>query len=1408
MTTLLAALALGYQDPTDLHVWVSRDVAPGKNIQLVINTRNLPVVEAKAYPVDALSWLSRVHKGEDRPPPIGRAVASWSVTVRQPGQQLNPTDNYFSRRVNVPMTSPGVYLLEFKAGDETASEVVNVTNLAIVNKRSQYSDLAWVTDHKNGNCIDRAELLFFSRHGTLLEKDSTAEDGARLVRTQKQPEILVVRRGRDFAAVPIPILNNDGQLNTFWQTDRPIYRPGQTVYFKAILRRTHGQGYEPEVGRPVSVSLLDPRETALDTFSFTANANGAVAGQFEIPQEGMLGAYTIDLRDQDEHTRQSISVAEYRKPEFKLDLAPQQARYLSGEKLRFNLHAGYYFGAPLPQAAVAWEARRNGLRFYAPNMADRWFYSGDGNLYPRDTYGSTPFVAEGQANTDKDGNAVIELNSDPKTGDSDYSLSVTVVDATHRQAQASTSVPVYASKLRINITPEIEAVALGGLVPVRILVTDLDGNPKPATVVLKSISDVYDSKKDIYEWRTLAQKKVRVPTSGYLREAMPALYGGELHLEADTTDDTGRSTMDEAQLWVEDPNYRPAKEIKQPTLELRLDKRLYEPGETAHAYIADNTPARPLLIVEEGLDIWRYRVASGKSIAYAMKTDLRMSPNAFLSVSQWPNHQLLEQNVIVPAPDRSKLLNVTVTPAKPEVKPGDKVSYHVETKDRWGHPVAAELCLNVVDEAIYALAPDNTGDPYQQFWGARSNRVESISSDPEEVSGGAYQRAAANSPTVRTRFEDTAYWNAFVSTDATGQTDVSFEAPGNLTTWRATARAFTPGTQVGGASTKIIASRPLTMRLALPRQMTSGDRLTVQGTINNRTANPAKVDVKLKVDGADLSGGASQTVDVPANGQTGVAWRVSTPKVPASGSATFEAQAIAQSNAPDMNDALRMRIPVYPRGYKTSASIGGSVQASATTSLHLPDDSLGEAIALHALVFKGVGAEANADAEAIVEQRYGSPAAANSLIAAAYLGSATQHENIREALAMLSRDMMQPSGWGWWEGQPTDTLITTQVAHALAVASSEGISVYSNLVDTAKEALPPKYAETQLWEYRARIAASLRELGDTKAHDMLGECLSQGINMSPFARLRLVQGLLVDQQASSADATKELESVLTLVSRGSGSSYLPVGEGIGWTASSVQSTALLLQVLVQTNLDPELQSELVQWLVSSDDAREGSGEEMAQVVEALGAYLKKHPENGRLGPVSITVDGVEYQLKPSTVDDSASVNAYNVPLHPGSNPVSITRTGDGVALYKLATDFFRPADNESHVGLRVARRFEVRNAAGIWTEVDRVIKPGEPVRVTISVWGDDIPDAVRVDEPLPAGFEFVDSDLNYRAREEVRDRAVVHYLANAGTPTVFRYYIRAEAGGKIVAPPASGQYLRRPLVLGHGATQPLEVSDK
>ena len=144
-------------------------------------------------------------------------------------------------------------------------------------------------------------------------------------------------------------------------------------------------------------------------------------------------------------------------------------------------------------------------------------------------------------------------------------------------------------------------------------------------------------------------------------------------------------------------------------------------------------------------------------------------------------------------------------------------------------------------------------------------------------------------------------------------------------------------------------------------------------------------------------------------------------------------------------------------------------------------------------------------------------------------------------------------------------------------------------------------------------------------------------------------------------------------------------------------------------------------------------------------------------------------------------------------------------MVSLTAEFYRPASSESHTGVRVARKYEVRNAAGVWTELDRAVVTGEPVRVTLSVWGDDISDAVKVDEPIPAGFEFVDSEVGYGMREEVRDGKLIHYLANVGTPVIIRYYLRAEATGSVVASPPSGQYLRRPAALGHGVELPIHV---
>lgn len=103
------------------------------------------------------------------------------------------------------------------------------------------------------------------------------------------------------------------------------------------------------------------------------------------------------------------------------------------------------------------------------------------------------------------------------------------------------------------------------------------------------------------------------------------------------------------------------------------------------------------------------------------------------------------------------------------------------------------------------------------------------------------------------------------------------------------------------------------------------------------------------------------------------------------------------------------------------------------------------------------------------------------------------------------------------------------------------------------------------------------------------------------------------------------------------------------------------------------------------------------------------------------------------------------------------------------------------------------------------MKLGESVRCTVVVWGDDVPDALRIAEPIPSGFEFVESEKPYGANEQVRDGEVVDYFLNVGEPCTFHYYLRPENAGSLVALPATAEYLRRPAFRGHSTTQPIEV---
>ncbi|MFI5386275.1 MAG: alpha-2-macroglobulin [Fimbriimonadales bacterium] len=1396
-----------------INIWVSKDVAPSSKIRIQVNTQNLPVVHVAAYRIDGEEWLRRLgvpHR--PRPAIIGRPLREWNATIATKDQRPNPNqaDTYYSRQVNLPPMGPGVYLLSLtSAGAPEAWAVVNVTHLAVLAKRSPTQMLVWVTDAIIGRVVRGARISLYSRGGDLIKSYETGSDGTALFSRKPGSETLVIARGRDLAAVATGAPDPDGRLVAHFQTDRPIYRPGQTVFFKTILRHTLGQAYAVVPNSACTVQLRDPKDNPVDELQATSNTMGSVDGKFDIPSEGMVGPYTLVLTNQKQTAYQTISVQEYRKPEFKVDVTPAKKRYLAGEEIEFDVDAQYYFGAPVQQGAVRYQIRREPMPFYDVDPNEGWFYGGDGNLYPRDTYSASPFVAEDTAFTDEKGRLVIKTPADPAAPDSSYSITLSVEDSSRRQVQGEASVPVYAAAIRLSIRADLEYASLGSLIPFTLRTVDLDGKPVAAKVAIEMVKPEWDEKTGQMRERHITSTTVQVPATGRAKLTLPAREEGDYVVRATAPDGTGRKAKAQAPIWVWGNFQKPKKERPEPMIGLKLDKRVYAPGQTARAFVSTNLTDSPILVVAEGGDIWSYEVIRSprRGQLCEIKTDARMSPNAYVTAAQWTKGQLLSANEILPLPDPTRQLTVEAKPDKNDYRPGETATYSIRTLAKSGRPVPAEVSLSVVDEAIYALSPDNTPDLYRFYWGQRPNRVGTHMTAPEEMSGGAYQRVSTTVAPLRQRFEDTAYWNAFVETGPDGTGKISFEMPGNLTSWRATARGVTLDTSVGVARSTVLANRPVMLRLATPRQMVQGDRVTLIGTIDNRSDADHEFEVSLNSAGVQVSGDAKQRITVPSRKQVKVEWVLDAPKLPDSGQAVLTGQAVAldvpEASRADMSDALQVRVPVVPKGVRERVLTGGVVAKEASATLVLPGDRIEPATVVRVEVSGGIGAYMRASADRVLSYgRWGSIGAANQLIAAAAMKLPSSDKNVRESLALLSRNQ-HPDGWGWWESAPSDPVITARVLWALGIAKKSGIKVYDNLLKAAQFAAVERFNRTNLWEHRALLAASLMVSGADKARDRIDEVIDGGKNMSPYSKLRMAEAMVI--AGSPVGASELAEDALKDISNGPTAAFLPTREGIGWTAGNVETSAQALSAMLALHSHEDLQPKVARWLALPDSDYWRSTDEDAAVAWTLSTYAQGHPDPNRIGEVEILVNGTSVKSTPAKIGDIALATIPRELLKNGENAIVLKRTENGEAFFSIDAAVYRPELNETVHGVRVLRRFEVRNDAGIWVELNRRVQPGEPVRCTVIAWGDDVPDALRIVEPTPAGFEFIDGEAAAMSEQEVRDGAVVHYLINQGAPQTFRYYIRAEAEGLLTALPATAEYIRRPADRGQSNGDRLEV---
>ncbi len=188
---------------------------------------------------------------------------------------------------------------------------------------------------------------------------------------------------------------------TWYFTDRAIYRPGQTVYFKGITLEKQSVDYQLADPENTVVELRDANNQVISTLKLTTNDYSSFEGRFVLPQQGLNGRYT--LRSQ--YGSASFQVEAYKRPQFEVKLPAPEAQYKLGETIQIKGEARAFAGFALDSVKVRYSIER---QLFYPFYRHWW------GLPP--VMNQSSLIASGTTITNQDGEFSIPLELLPAPG--------------------------------------------------------------------------------------------------------------------------------------------------------------------------------------------------------------------------------------------------------------------------------------------------------------------------------------------------------------------------------------------------------------------------------------------------------------------------------------------------------------------------------------------------------------------------------------------------------------------------------------------------------------------------------------------------------------------------------------------------------------------------------------------------------------------------------------------------------------------------------------------------------------------------------------------------------------------------------------------------------------------------------
>jgi hypothetical protein len=257
-----------------------------------------------------------------------------------------------------------------------------------------------------------------------------------------------VQKGSDKISSDVYLQNKNTPdkvvLDDYLFTDRAIYRPGQTVYFKGIRLERKDKVNKIAPNQSVKVAFKDANYQDVKELTLTSNEYGSYSGSFQIPSFGLTGQMTL----QTNRGSVNFSVEEYKRPTFKVNFITSKEEFKLGDKLKINGNATAYAGNTIDGALVSYVVKRS---FYLP-----YWYAYRYRIMPISQ--EATIILQGTTKTDEKGqftisfDALKDASKDYNGLNYNYTIEAVVTDPNGETRTATKYITLSDYSLQLNVS--------------------------------------------------------------------------------------------------------------------------------------------------------------------------------------------------------------------------------------------------------------------------------------------------------------------------------------------------------------------------------------------------------------------------------------------------------------------------------------------------------------------------------------------------------------------------------------------------------------------------------------------------------------------------------------------------------------------------------------------------------------------------------------------------------------------------------------------------------------------------------------------------------------------------------------------------------------------------------------------